>query len=320
MLDDLKELKQNVPVEQIAEHFGAQFCRTDQKGHLWYRSPFREEDTPSFKVDPIKNEWHDFARQEGINAHGSNIDLYIDYHHGNRQDKQILAEAINFLKQFTYVAPKHAPLPRKDYSDRYKIIKISDKIWHEALKSHIEWRGLQPGLVQHIKQVYLEDIVTEKKFNGFCLENVNEGLEVSIPNPHTNFTFKTCIGPKGPTIIEPTKAGGYKWVVFEGMWDMETWRQMTNNWREYGIICLNGAGNAGRLLEYIPNADHIYMFLDNDDAGTEAELRLCEDFPIAGSMRHLYDGYKDLSMKWQQRPQERLALGKKSTNAPSLKF
>ena len=27
---------------------------------VWYRSPYREEKTPSFKVNPEKNLWYDF--------------------------------------------------------------------------------------------------------------------------------------------------------------------------------------------------------------------------------------------------------------------
>lgn len=37
----------------------------------WYLSPFRDERTPSFKVNDLRNEWYDFAVAQG----GDIIDL-----------------------------------------------------------------------------------------------------------------------------------------------------------------------------------------------------------------------------------------------------
>ena len=34
---------------------------------VWYRSPYREEKTPSFKVNPEKNLWYDFGEGKGGN-------------------------------------------------------------------------------------------------------------------------------------------------------------------------------------------------------------------------------------------------------------
>lgn len=34
---------------------------------IWYRSPYREEHTPSFKVNPDKNLWFDFGANKGGN-------------------------------------------------------------------------------------------------------------------------------------------------------------------------------------------------------------------------------------------------------------
>ena len=39
-----------------------------QQGHnLWYKSPFRDERVPSFKVNTGRNLWYDFALGEGGN-------------------------------------------------------------------------------------------------------------------------------------------------------------------------------------------------------------------------------------------------------------
>lgn len=321
--EELQELK-NIPVERIAEYFGGTLSHTDGRKNLWYHSPFRpDESTASFKIDPYKNTWHDFARIEKHNAHGNGIDLWIDYQNLSRSDPEAFKGAIEFLRGFAAAVPipKERPKRPKDpYKDRYKLIKLSDNIWHDSLKNHAIWRGLDVKYIRHIKQAFIEDTETGNKFNGFAMENVKGGLEVSIPNVYTNETFKNCIGAKAPSVIEPTKAGGYKWAIFEGMWDMATWQKMTADWEEYGIVCLHSTSNAGMLAELIPQADQMLLFMDNDDAGEQAELFICDQFPKAGSMRHLYEGYKDLSKKWQDAPKERLALSQRSTTAPRLKL
>src|SRR4051812_34585069 len=44
--------------------------------NYWYRSPFREEKDPSFKVNRHLNRWYDFAEGKG----GNLVDFGIVYH------------------------------------------------------------------------------------------------------------------------------------------------------------------------------------------------------------------------------------------------
>lgn len=323
MLDDIEEIKRNVPLEEVLRYHQHEPVRITPKGILEYKSPFRpDENEPSFFVDPIKNVWHDFGRTARVDAHGSNIDFQIDFTGGDRKDKKAIADAIAFLKGFSYIAPRPFIEPEeKAYSDRYRIISVNPKITHPRLINHILWRGLDPRLIEHIKQVHYEDKESGNKFNGFCLENVKGGLDVSVPHPATNKTFKTSIGPKAPTIIEPIKSGGFKASAFEGMWDMETWKQTTPNWQEFYIIVLNGAGNAAMVRDYVPDMDFFYSFLDNDRPGIRAEEILCQDFRNVGSMRHTFEPFKDLSdMHRDKKNNKEAGASMRPTSAPRLKL
>ena len=61
---DLQELKQSV---RIADYLGVE----EKEKEFFINSPFRDERTPSFKINPIKNTWYDFGIGEG----GTIIDL-----------------------------------------------------------------------------------------------------------------------------------------------------------------------------------------------------------------------------------------------------
>lgn len=74
---------------------------------IWYRSPYREEHTPSFKVNPEKNLWFDFGEGKGGNIFA------------------LAGEFIktgDFLTQARYVA-EVAGMPAQDYGPQKLLIR-----------------------------------------------------------------------------------------------------------------------------------------------------------------------------------------------------
>jgi DNA primase len=47
-----------------------------RRNHYWYLSPFRDETTPSFKVNRNINRWYDFGEGEG----GNLVDFGLEYY------------------------------------------------------------------------------------------------------------------------------------------------------------------------------------------------------------------------------------------------
>ena len=76
----------------------------EYSGYGMYRSPLREECTPSFKVDYAKNLWHDFGSGEG----GSIIDLVM------KMEKCPFIGAMEHLR-------KHSFMPVKEEQDSLKL-------------------------------------------------------------------------------------------------------------------------------------------------------------------------------------------------------
>ena len=55
-----------IPIEDFLARLGYHPVQR-RANAVWYRSPYREEKTPSFKVNPEKNLWYDFGEGKGGN-------------------------------------------------------------------------------------------------------------------------------------------------------------------------------------------------------------------------------------------------------------
>ena len=62
---DIEAMKR-FPIEDFLARLGHHPVQR-RANAVWYRSPYREEHTPSFKVNPEKNLWFDFGEGKGGN-------------------------------------------------------------------------------------------------------------------------------------------------------------------------------------------------------------------------------------------------------------
>ena len=106
----------------------------------WYHAPYREDRTPSFKVNKDKNMWYDFETAQS----GDIIDLAALLY----QSKDVS----RLLKLIEGAAPALAPRIRTPISlngerltDQFKNVKVMD-LNHEALKSYLQSRGIDLGI------------------------------------------------------------------------------------------------------------------------------------------------------------------------------
>ena len=94
---DIEAMKR-FPIEDFLARLGHHPVQR-RANAVWYRSPYREEKTPSFKVNPEKNLWFDFGEGKGGNIFA------------------LAGEFIktgDFLTQARYVA-EVAGMPAQDY-------------------------------------------------------------------------------------------------------------------------------------------------------------------------------------------------------------
>ena len=106
----------------------------------WYHAPYREDRTPSFKVNKDKKIWYDF----GTTQSGDIIDLAELLY----QTKDVA----RLLKLIEGAAPALALRIRTPISqggerltNQFRDVKVMD-LNHEALKSYLQSRGIDLGI------------------------------------------------------------------------------------------------------------------------------------------------------------------------------
>lgn len=92
----LKEIK-TIPLAAFLSRLGHEPAA--RKGtRLWYKSPLRQEQTPSFKVETTLNCWYDF----GLGKGGNIIDLATEFVLSHALHRQQLSGAIGADSRFLF--------------------------------------------------------------------------------------------------------------------------------------------------------------------------------------------------------------------------
>lgn len=153
-----------------------------RKGNdVWFRSPFRNERTASFKVDTQRNVWFDF----GLGKGGDIFHLAGE-----------LTGSTGFMEQLEFLSGKSGILPLRPLQERKKIPRVSGfedvkvtELSHEALKAYLKERGIDPAIAgRFCKEVSYG--IRGKRYFAIGFMNRSGGYELRNP------IFKGCISPK----------------------------------------------------------------------------------------------------------------------------
>ena len=294
--EELSRIKR-YPIVEYLESKGIKSVRRTPSYAL-YRSPFREDTHPSFKVDTEKNLWIDYADGRG----GGIIDLYMQL------EGYTLSEAIRILGRNV---PDTTYSPRMEYvhgtsklesirqaaaNGRRRLIGISD-----TLPSHLQKYLTEERCINIEKATpFLRCISYEVRghhYQAIGFANQSGGYEL-----RDNGSFKGTIAPKDitPIFIDKLRDKDTDKIqpvcVFEGFMDFLSLLSMKE---EVTSVCLvmNSVSNVARAIRYLNDRHltHIRAFLDNDDAGKRAT----NDFIRAGfqveDMSVHYGNFKDLN-------------------------
>ena len=284
---DLSLIKRSSIVEYLEKKGIRPVRRTP--AYTMYRSPFREETHPSFKVDREKNLWIDYAEGRG----GSIIDLCM------RLEGCTLSEAICRLGQnalehtaYSYSSSKRetpiCPKQKEMASGTRRLICLSDTLpphLQEYLKKErcIDLEKVTPFL----KCISYE--VRGRRHEAIGFANSSGGYEL-----RDNHLFKGTVAPKDITPIFEDMEQPV--CLFEGFMDFLSFLSMK---KEITSVCLvmNSVSNVARSIHYLNkrNITSVRAFLDNDDTGRKA----VQEFVNAGfkveDMAVYYKDFKDLN-------------------------
>ena len=264
----------------------------DRGNHHWYLSPIRSEDTPSFKVDSLRNEWYDY----GIGKGGDILDLIMEMYHARTISDALAVLGNKSPVRTLVVRQSRRDMPKRQDECQMRNIQFCS-LTHQALLSYIMKRKIDI----HLSRVYCCEVhydLRNKHYFGIAFRNRQGGHE--IRNPY----YKGCIGHKDITIIRQNKECVQEHViVFEGFMDFLSYQmlQPTSNDSlcipyHCDYIVLNSINCLDKALEELPNYHIIHSDLDNDDGGRrtfEAMKTALGDSVIDES--HRYAPYNDLN-------------------------
>ena len=285
--EDLSRIKRYSIVEYL-ERKGIKPVRRTP-AYALYRSPFREDTHPSFKVDTEKNLWIDYADGRG----GSIIDLYM------RLEGCTLSEAIRQLgrnapdytacnSQKADRAMKRSSIPMASASGVRRLIEISNTLPPHLLKYLQEERCIDMEKAMPFLCCISYEI-RGLHYQAIGFANQSGGYEL-----RDNGTFKGTIAPKDITPIFADRAEPV--CIFEGFIDFLSFLSMKEEVTNHCLV-MNSISNVARSIRYLNESQvsSIRTFLDNDEAGRKTTEDLVKaGFKVEDMSVH-YRSFKDLN-------------------------
>jgi len=257
---------------------------------LWYLSPLHEEDTPSFKIDINKNVWYD----HGIGKGGNIIDfVMILFSCSFSEALKKISSIVNYGDgvPFSFHQQKRTPKSHKTLAAQSQMtIKKVQSLQNPALINYItNTRCIDIKIAQkYLLEIYWINPNTNKSNFGLAFKNNTDGYEVR------NSLLKLNIGGKDITLIKGKD--NTKVSVFEGFMDFLSALVFFKIDEFKGdIFILNSLSSLERSLETINKYKIIYSFLDNDEAGKVALMKLRARCQGVQDCSNYYEKSKDFN-------------------------
>lgn len=246
-----------------------------QGKNVWYLSPFRQESTPSFKVDTVKNLYIDYGE---IDSGGTIIDLVTQLH------SCTIKEALEKLTTDSFSFPQHLP---KISEDRiYAITKI-EEITNKNLLSYLRERKINLDFARQFCSQVHYTFDDKKEYYAVGFKNDKGSYELR------NKFFKGILGGKEITTIDNNCQ-----VVslFESWSDFLSYLTLKKKVPEENFIILNSTSLVKKALEPARLYSEIKVFFDNDQAGDKATNFLLDNIrDKVTDYRIHYKNYNDLN-------------------------
>ncbi len=276
----IKEIK-SIPLADFLSRLGHE--PTAKKGaRLWYKSPLRQEHTPSFKVDTLLNCWYDF----GLGKGGNIIDLATELYQSTDLSYLMLCITDNIpIQSVQTVASSLHQRHSAPGMESFEVVPLE----HRALVAYLQQRGI-PAHIAAEKCKEAHYTVNGKSYFAVAFGNINGGCELR------NKYFKGCRGRKDISYLPWSRDGpSTECAVFEGFIDYLsalTLGIITGN----DVVVLNSVVNVNKAIPYLNGYTAINCYLDNDNAGRTAlsELTALYDTTVI-DRSSLYSGFNDLN-------------------------
>jgi hypothetical protein len=230
----------------------------------WYRSPFRDEHTASFKVNRDRNIFFDHGEGKGGNV----IDFASRFFNCTAPEaaKKIVELTITGDVSFHQQQPTAPGAGEKKERGKPLIaIRATRPLQSAALLLYIAERKIPLELAQRFcKEVDFS--LYEKPYTTIGFENLSGGFELRSPD------FKGSSSPKDITLFDQGKKGI---CVFEGFFDFLSFNVIRPQSGAGLTSCLvlNSLSFFEKSRSLMEQHDKIYLFLDRGKSGRKSAQR-----------------------------------------------
>lgn len=311
-MNDLK----NISIRQFLARRGI-LPKYERNGYGMYLSPLREERTPSFKVDYVRNLWYDFGLGEG----GTLLTLVMRLErcdsreavrrlqNGEKRDAGSASLSPSVGERPAVGGP--SPVVRLAAVPALRILS-DDPLRHPALIGYLVSRGIVPSVAAAFcREVRYE--VQDHTFFAVGFRNDAEGWELRSAR------FKGGSSPKHITTIDNQSDTV---IAFEGFMDFLAYLSLKYPERlRIDAAVLNSVVNLPKAVPFISRHPVIHAFFDNDEAGRKATadlIRLCPRSEVI-DQSSFYSGHKDVNDYLTARIKDRTQKPSTQKNAPETK-
>ncbi len=249
------------------------FPKKESEKESWFNSPFRRENQPSFKVNNVRNLFHDFGTGES----GNIIDLVM------KLNSCTAGEALQYLSNGIFSF--HTPPAFISEEKQYTILKVK-KLENMALLKYLESRKIDLEIAKkYCSEIYYE--MKGKKYFAIAFANDFGGYEIR------NKYFKGSFDTKG---IRTIKNGSNSVSLFEGFIDFISYLTLKNMpKRDEDFMILNSVALIEKALPALKNYDNIFCYFDYDSAGENTMKTVKENYPKAINCSFSFAPQKDLN-------------------------
>ena len=270
----------------------------------WYCSPFREEKTPSFKVNKKRNIWFDFGEGKG----GDIIDFGVHFFKCS-VNKALEQLSQNSLHQNFSFHPLSVAGEKKEPGGGKILILNERPLAAQPLLQYLQKRCIPVEIAEFFCKE-IDFLLYGKKYTAIGFQNNAGGYELRSEN------FKGSSSPKDITFVDHRQQ---KVAVFEGFFNYLSFQTITlNKSKELTnlpdpqaiFLILNSLSFFEKSREKMEDHRQIHLFLDRDKAGlkyTQQALQWSGKYIDQSTRYKLFKDINEYLIKHQE-PQQKQSL------------
>jgi hypothetical protein len=252
--------------------------KTIRGNEFWYISPFRDENSASFKIDRKINRWYDHGEGKG----GKLVDFAVAYYHCS------VGELLRKLSgNLNLPAPEKRAANFKPDESNHIEITGAVLLNNPALLQYAQSRGIQNEIIQKFCSE-VGYINGGKNYYAIGFKNDLGGYELRSKY------FKGSSSPKGFTHLN---CGHSQLAVFEGFFNFLSFQQLHKNTAlpPTNFLILNSLSFFEKARPVMESYQQANLYLDNNPAGQKFTAKACALSNIYQDKSSLYKGHEDLN-------------------------